>query len=211
VADLILYGDQTWESPWAFHAMVALEELRVPYKLEPIRRPIAKDVGDKLRERALLGKVPCLIDGTFWLTESSAISEYLAEKFPPPAHPRLLPADPQQRARARQVMSWLRTSLMGLREDRPTSSVFMRPVTNPLSEKATQNVAELLGVTERLLVGDRKTLFDEWSIADADLALMLMRLVANNDPVPQRVSDYVLAQWERHSIRRYLAHIPTSA
>jgi len=211
VADLTLYADQTWESPWAFHAMVALEELRVPYKLDPIRRPIAKPVGDQLREHALLGKVPCLADGDFWLTESSAISEYLAETFPPPAYPRLLPADPKQRARARQVMSWLRTSLMGLREDRPTSSVFMRPVTTPLGDKAKSNVEELLGVTSKLLVDGRQTLFDEWSIADADLALMLMRLVANNDPVPERIVEYTVAQWGRHSIRRYLANIPTTS
>jgi glutathione S-transferase len=211
VAELTLYADQTWESPWAFHAMVALEELRVPYKLDPIRRPIAKDIGDQLRDRALLGKVPCLVDGDFWLTESSAISEYLAEKFAPPAHPRLLPSDPQQRARARQVMSWLRTSLMPLREDRPTSSVFMKPVTTPLSERAKQSSAELLGVTEKLLVDDRSTLFDEWSIADADLALMLMRLVGNGDPVPARVAAYTRAQWERPSIRSYLAHIPAQS
>ena len=211
MADLTLYADQTWESPWAFHAMVALEELRVPYKLEPIRRPIAKDVADMLRTHALLPKVPCLADGDFWLSESSAISEYLAETFPAPAYPRLLPADPQQRARARQVMSWLRTSLMGLREDRPTSSVFMRPVTSPLSDKAKANVEELLGVTSQLLVAGRETLFDEWSIADADLTLMLMRLVANSDAVPERIVDYTAAQWARHSIRRYLAHIPTTS
>jgi glutathione S-transferase len=208
--NLTLYADQTWESPWAFHAMVALEELRVPYELEPIQRPIAKDIRERLRDRALLGKVPCLVDGEFWLTESSSISEYLAERFAPPAHPRLLPADVQQRARARQVMSWLRTSLMGLRSDRPTSSVFMRPVTSPLSDKAKADIDELLGVTTRLLAGhERTTLFDEWSIADADLALMLMRLVANNDPVPDRIADYATAQWQRPSIRRYLAHIPT--
>jgi len=209
VADLTLYADQTWESPWAFHAMVALEELRVPYKLEPIRRPIAPEVADQLRERGLLPKVPCLADGDFWLTESSAISEYLAEKFPPPAHPRLLPANAHQRARARQVMWWLRTSLRGLREDRPTSSVFMRPVMTPLSDKAKQNSAELLGVTTKLLSGTRDTLFDDWCVADADLALMLMRLVANGDPVPERIIDYTLAQWQRPSIRRYLANIPT--
>jgi glutathione S-transferase len=208
--ELTLYADQTWESPWAFHAMVALEELGIPYHLDPIRRPIAKDIGDKLRERALLGKVPCLVHGDFWLTESSAISEYLAETFPPPAHPRLLPADRQQRARARQVMSWLRTSLMGLREVRPTSSVFMRPVTGPLSERAQRDRDELLGVTEKLLVGARKMLFDDWCMADADLALMLMRLVANGDPVPERVAEYAQAQWDRPSIRKYLAHIPTA-
>jgi glutathione S-transferase len=209
VTNLTLYADQSWESPWAFHAMVALEELRVSYSLDPIRRPIAKDVADRLRDHALLPKVPCLVDGDFWLTESSAISEYLAEAYPPPSHPRLLPADRQQRARARQVMSWLRTSLMGLREDRPTSSVFLRPVTGPLSDNAKKNVEELLGVTTKLLPSDRNTLFDDWSIADADLALMLMRLVANGDAVPEQISEYALTQWQRPSIRNYLAHIPT--
>ncbi|HEY5921343.1 MAG TPA: glutathione transferase [Kofleriaceae bacterium] len=210
MADLTLYADQTWESPWAFHAMVALEELRVPYKLEPIRRPIAPEVGHKLRDNALLAKVPCLVDGELWLTESSAISEYLADTFAPPAYPRLLPGDTKQRARARQVMSWLRTALMGLREDRPTSSVFMNPVTNPLGDRAKRDVDELLHVTTKLLTGARDTLFDDWCMADADLALMLMRLVANDDAVPERVADYALAQWGRHSIRRYLAHIPTT-
>lgn len=208
MSELTLYADQTWESPWAFHAMVALEELGVPYSLDPIRRPIAKDVGDRLREHALLGKVPCLVHGDFWLTESSAISEYLAEMFPPPAYPRLLPAEPRERARARQVMSWLRTSLMGLREDRPTSSVFMQPVTTLLSEKATRDANDLIAVTEKLLLGDRTTLFEQWSIADADLALMLMRLVANHDPVPDRVAAYVHAQWARPAVRSYLGHIP---
>ena len=210
MAELTLYADQTWESPWAFHAMVALEELRVPYKLDPIRRPIAKDIGDRLRDHALLGKVPCLVHGDFWLTESSAISEYLAETFAPPQYPRLMPADPRQRARARQVMSWLRTALMGLREARPTSSVFMQPVTTPLSEKAKRDSEELLAVSQKLLASTRTTLFDDWCIADADLALMLMRLVANDDPVPPRIREYVLAQWDRQAIRRYLAHIPTT-
>jgi glutathione S-transferase len=209
VTNLTLYADQTWESPWAFHAMVALEELRLPYKLEPIRRPIAKEIGDQLRDRALLAKVPCLIDGDFWLTESSAISEYLAERFAPPTYPRLLPSEAQQRARARQVMSWLRTSMMGLREDRPTSSVFIRPVTGPLSERAKRDSEELLRVTTQLLATERNSLFDEWGIADADLALMLMRLVGSGDPVPDRIVEYALAQWQRPAIRRYLAHIPT--
>jgi glutathione S-transferase len=209
VTNLTLYADQTWESPWAFHAMVALEELRVPYKLDPVVRPIAKDIGDRFRDRALLGKVPCLVDGDFWLTESSAISEYLAERFAPPAYPRLLPADLQQRARARQVMSWLRTSLTGLRTDRPTSSVFIRPVTAPLGDKANRDSEELLGVTAKLLAHARSSLFDDWCIADADLALMLMRLIGSGDPVPQRVIDYALAQWQRPSVRSYLAHIPT--
>ncbi len=210
-SELVLYADSTWQSPWVFHVMVALEELRASYRLEALAMPIPTDRRAELQRHAVLGKVPCLRDGDVWLTESSAISEYLAERFAPPAHPRILPASLVERARARQVMSWLRTSLMGLREDRPTSSVFQRPVTRPLSDKAKADAAEVVRVTEHLLAPGATTLFAEWCVADADLALMLMRLVANNDPVPQRVVDYALAQWGRPSIRKFLAYIPTTS
>ncbi len=202
---LVLYGDASWQSPWVFHVMVALEELGERYRLEPLALPIVPEMRGELQRHAVLGKVPCLADGELWLTESSAISEYLAERSPG----KILPADVAERARARQVMSWLRTSLFALREDRPTTSVFRRPVHEPLSDKARADAAELVRVTEQLLAPGRTTLFAQWSIADADLALALMRLVANNDPVPQRIVDYAHAQWGRASVRKFLAHIPT--
>lgn len=209
--ELTLYGDTGFESPWVFHVMVALEELGVRYKLELRKLPLSTDEKFRLQEHAILGKVPCLAHGAFWLTESAAISEYLAETFAPPAHPRILPADPKQRARARQVMSWLRTSLFGLREDRPTSSVFQRPVNKPLSEKGRADAHELVRIATALIPEGKTTLFDEWSIADADLALALMRLIANSDnSIPQRLLDYGLAQWGRQSVRKYLAYIPTT-
>jgi glutathione S-transferase len=80
----------------------------------------------------------------------------------------------------------------------------------PHPSRGPRDVFELLGVTVKLLAHSRDSLFDEWCVADADLALMLMRLVANEDPVPERVSEYALAQWQRQSIRRYLAHIRTT-
>jgi glutathione S-transferase len=209
--ELTLYGDSGFESPWVFHAMVALEELGVRYKLETRKLPLSTDEKFRLQEKAVLGKVPCLAHGAFWLTESAAISEYLSETFAPPAHPRIMPADPQQRARARQVMSWLRTSLFGLREDRPTSSVFQRPINKPLGEKGRADATELVRVAEQLIAPGKTTLFDEWCMADADLALALMRLIANSDTsMTQRLIDYGLAQWGRKSVRRYLAYIPTT-
>ena len=196
-------------SPWAFHAMVALEEKQLPYKLEVVPLPIPADTKAKLQAKSVLGKVPILVHGELWITESLAISEYLAERFPAPANPRLFPEDLGDRARARQVMSMLRTSLFALREDRPTSSVFGRPVQKPLSDKAKTDAAELVRVASAMIAPSRLSLFDEWCIADADLALMLMRLVANQDPVPQLLVDYVMAQWDRKSVREFIAHIPT--
>ena len=211
MSELKLYGDATWQSPWVFHAMVALDELGLKYTVQPLRFPIADDVKAELRRHAVLGKTPCLAHGSFWITESSAISEYLAETFAPPQHPRLLPSSIEQRARARQVMSWLRTSLFALREDRPTSSVFSRPVATPMSDKAKADADELIRCAEQLIPTGQTHMFAEWSIADVDLALMLMRLIANSDPVPQRLVDYSLAQWGRQSVRKYLGYLPTSA
>ena len=207
MADLTLYGDSTWVSPWVFHALVALEELGQRYKLEPLPLPLPAKAREQLAAKAILGKVPCLVHGDVWLTESSAITEYLAEVFPTPA---LLPTEQVARARARQVMSWLRTALQPLRDERPTSSVFQRPVTTPLSDKGREAADELVRVTETLLAPEAQHLFGAWSIADADVSLALMRLAANGDPLPARVSDYALAQWNRPSIRKYLSYVPTN-
>ena len=209
--DLTLYADAAWQSPWVFHVMVALEELGLKYKVEAKKLPLSVDERHRIQERAYLGKVPCLAHGDFWLTESAAISEYLADTFAPPQYPRIMPVDPKQRARARQVMSWLRTALHALRDDRPTTSVFQRPVTKPMSEKGRQDAAELVRVAEQLIEPGKTTLFDHWCIADADLALALMRLIANSDTsMNQRLIEYGLAQWGRTSVRRYLAYIPTT-
>jgi len=210
MSELTLYGDANWESPWSFHVMVALDELGLPYKLVPLKLPIEPAVKSELRSHAVLGLTPCLAHGDFWITESSAITEYLAEAYPPPAHASLYPTDRAERARARQLMSWLRTSLRHLREDRPTSSVFKRPVTQPLTEKGRRDADELIRVALAVIPEGKTQLYAQWSIADADFALMLMRLVANSDQVPQKVIDYAIAQWARHSVRKYLGYVPTS-
>lgn len=207
VSELTLYGESSWVSPWVFHALVALEELAKPYRLELFPLPIPGPLGANLAKKSVLPKVPCLVHGDLWLTESSAISEYLAEAFPTA---RLYPVDTMPRARARQLMSWLRTALHALREERPTSSVFQRPLRKSLSEKARADAAELVRVAEQMLPIGATHLFGAWSIADADLAMALMRLIANEDPIPQRLHEYALAQWARPSVRKYLSYVPTN-
>jgi glutathione S-transferase len=210
MAELTLFAESEWVSPWVFHAMVALEEKRLPYRLEVLPLPIPPDKKKKLADKAILGKVPVLVHDDVWITESLAISEYLAERFPAPQHPRIFPADLVERARARQVMSWLRTSLMALREERPTSTVFGRPTKNPLSVKAKADADELVRIAGHFITPGKTTMFDNWCVADADLTLMLMRLVHSEDPVPTHIVEYVLAQWQRPSVRKFLGHIVTT-
>lgn len=206
---LKLLAESSWMSPWVFHAMVAIEEKRVPYKLEILSLPLSGSTRTELQQRALLARVPILIHGDTWISESLAISEYLSEVFPAPAHPPLFPANLADRARARQVLSFLRTSLFALRDARPTSSVFGRPNPRPMSDKAQEEAAELERVALAMIPDDRASMFGSWCIADADLALALMRLIANQDPLERRLIDYALAQFDRNSVRRFVAHLPT--
>lgn len=211
--DLTLYAESSWMSPWVFHVMVALEEKQLPYRTEVVPLPLPASTRATLQARALIAKLPVLVHGELWFSESLAISEYLAETFPAPGYPRLFPASFPERARARQLMMFLRTSGFALREARPTSSVFGRPLTTPLPERAREEAAELERIALALLPEGPKgnaALFGDWCIADCDLALALMRLVANQDPLDRRVVDYALAQFDRKSVRKFIAHLPTT-
>jgi glutathione S-transferase len=197
-------------SPWVFHAMVALEEKQLPYRLEIVSLPLSATTRAALEQRSVIAKLPLLVHADLHISESLAISEYLAERFPAPGYPRLFPADLGERARARQIMMYLRTSLHALRDARPTSSVFGRPITRPMPDKAKDEAAELERVALAMVTEDRPSMFADWCIADCDLSLALMRLIANQDTLDRRLINYAQAQFDRRSVRRFIAHLPTT-
>lgn len=215
--DLTLYTESTWTSPWVFHAMVALEEKELAYKLQVVSLPMPISMKAGLQAKAVIGTVPILVHGDTWITESLAISEYLAESFPAPAHPRLFPASLSERARARQIMMFLRTRLFALREALPSSIVFGRPHSKPMTDAARAEAAELERIALAIIPDGATSMFAEWCIADCDLAFALMRLIAGQDlgldpglaPIDRRLVTYALAQFDRKSVRRFSANLPT--
>ena len=154
---------------------------------------------------ALARRVPVLeIDG-FELSESSAIDEYLGDRFAPPEWERIYPHDLQKRARARQIQAWLRSDLVPIRTERSTDVVFAGVKKPALSEEGLSSARKLIETASSLLAQGNPNLFGEWCIADTDLALMLNRLILNGDDVPQLLVDYATFQWQRASVQRYLA------
>ena len=109
-----LYSDSHWLSPYGFSCFVALREKEIPFDYVAVSLPDKEQQRPEFRDRGITGRVPALEHDDFWLAESSAIIEYLEDTFAPPKHPRVLPTDPRQRARARQVMAWVRSDLMAL-------------------------------------------------------------------------------------------------
>lgn len=80
-------------------------------------------------------RVPLLQIDDFELSESSAIAEYLEDRFAPPTWERIYPLDLENRARARQIQAWLRSDLMPIREERPTDVVFAGAKKAPLTAR----------------------------------------------------------------------------
>lgn len=204
--EIELWGEDEWQSPYVFSAFVALREKGLEFQL----RTLSLEKGDhrtgEYPSRSITGRVPALRHGDFWLSESSAIAEYLEDAFPPPRHPRLYPEGLRQRARARQVQAWLRSDLLPLRMERPSSSVFLGEKVKPLGEEARKVVDRFLRACGELLPRGAVHLFGSFTIADADLALMLQRLLASGDPVPEPLAAYARGIWARKPIQEWVKH-----
>lgn len=199
---LKLYGDADYESPYVFSVYVTLLEKGLDFEYCPV------DLGQKQQSTREFGrisltrKVPALEHGDFQLSESLAIVEYLEEAFPDA--PRVLPVELRERARARQVMAWLRSDLGDLRAERPSETIFRPKPASPLSPPAQRAAGKLIDVATQLL-GGRGQLFQSHSAADADLAFMLQRLVANGDDVPETLSSFARAEWLRPSVKGFVS------
>ncbi len=202
----LLYADTELCSPYAMSAFVALVEKKLPFDLRTIDLDAGAHRQDAYRGRALTARVPCLVHDGFWLTESSAIAEYVDESFPPPGHVALYPKTARDRATARQIQAWLRSDLMPIREERSTHTIFFKPTSKPLSDQARESAQRLFHVAGGLLAPGAKNLFGGWSIADTDLAIMVQRLVANADPVPDNLARYARHQWQRPSVQQWVTH-----
>ncbi len=204
MAELLLFVDAFWISPYAMSAWVALTEKRVRFEVREVALHRKEQQAPGFPSPT--GRIPALRHGELWLAESSAIAEYVDELFPAPAHPRLLPADRRERAVCRELMAWLRSDLGPLREERPTTTLWYERASKPLSESARAAAARLVRAVEPLVLEGRANLFDEWCLADTDLALMLQRLQVNGDPLPPKLAAYARSQWLRPSVAAWTAH-----
>ena len=201
---LTLYGNHNFSSPYVFSSFVALTEKGLPFQLELFDLDAGEHRRGDYPQRSWTGRVPALRHGNVWIAESSAIDEYLEDVFPPPRWPRLYPEDPVARAKVRMVQAFVRSDLTALRAERPTSTFFQDEPPRPLSPDGKAAAERLCEVAGRFLPDGASHLAGAFTLADADLALMLQRLVANRDPCPPRLAQYAQEIFRRPSVRAWL-------
>jgi glutathione S-transferase len=206
MADFKLYTETLYISPYVYSSLVALRAKGAAFDAVEVSLVDDAHRSEEYARASVTGRVPSLDHRGFRLAESSAIAEYLEEVLPPPGHARLFPQGLQDRARARQLMAWMRSDLAALRDERSTVTMFYRFKLGPLSTGARMDVDRLLSVADRLVPPGGGPLFGEWSLVDAELAFMLHRLLLNGDPVPERLAAYARAQWTREAVREFVEH-----
>jgi glutathione S-transferase len=207
---MILYGNRSWTSPYVLTAFVALREKGLDFEVRDVALEAGAHRELEYTKTSLTSRVPALVDGDFTLSESSAIIEYLEDAYPAPKHRRVLPDEVRARARARQVMAWIRSDLMPIREERSSEYVFyphdaLAPFA-PLSADGRKAAVKLIGVAEVLVPADGGPLFGSWCIADVDLAMMLQRLAKTGHEMPRRIREYADARWQHPAVQEFVRH-----
>ena len=202
--NITLYVDSQFISPYAMSVFVTLKEKNIPFQIRKINLKAKENSHTDYANISLTQRVPTLTHGDFHLSESSAISEYLDEIYPAPIHSTVYPEDVYLKARARQIQAWIRSDFFPIREERSTEVVFGKPTNKSLSEAAKLDAARLFAAADSLIKNSAEYLFNDWCIADTDLALMLNRLVFNGDDVPNKLMDYACRQWQRPSVQLWV-------
>ena len=205
MSDLTLYVDSLHTSPYAMSVFITLRQKGLPFALRTVDLEAGENLAAEYCGLSLTRKVPLLVHDRFHLNESSAITEYLEDTFEPPVHAAVYPVDLKQKARARQVQAWLRSDLTPIRVERSTEVIFLGKRFGPLSQAAAAAKDKLVAAADRLIEDSHATLFPTWTIADADLAVMLNRLAMHGDPMPEKLKAYAARQWEHPAIQEWAA------
>lgn len=121
---ITLYSDADFFSPYVMSVFVSLTEKALPFTLSPIDLSAGENMKAEFSQISVTRRVPTLVINDFQLSESSAISEYLEDRFSSPEYARIYPQDRQERAKAREIQAWLRSDFMPIRTERPTEVVF---------------------------------------------------------------------------------------
>ena len=188
----------------AFRALWVAEELGLAYEHVPIE---IGEAGARKPEFLALnpnGRLPLIVDGDFVLTESLAITLYLAKKY---AHGVLYPVRPPDEARVWQWSFWAIAEV-----DRGVNIWSLHAVRLPPDERDAALRAEALGVLaapfkvlDAALSENPYLLGPDFTIADLNVAAVISRGIDMDLSTWPNLKNWLLRCLERPAARRALA------
>lgn len=194
---LTLYIGNKNYSSWSMRPWVLMTEAGIAFEEVVVRFDsfdADSNFKQKITELNPFGKVPVLVDEDgFAITDSLAIAETLAERFP---DKQLWPQNAQARARARSICAEMHSGFTALRNACPMNIEASLPDIGQIiwrEQPAVHADAERLCAiwSELLHQYGGPMLFGRFGIADAFFAPACMRFITYALPVPDAVSAYI--------------------
>lgn len=161
-------------------------------------------VGETDLAASPLGKVPYLKTDEGALCESTVMLEYIEAKYPQPA---LLPADPFEAAKVRELLRYLELHLELVARNLYPEAFFGGKVSDSAKEKTAQQLEKNIAAFAKLarfspyVAGDRFTLADCAAIVHLPLVSGATKIIYGRDFLADLpVRDYLKAVGERPSV-----------
>lgn len=153
-----------------------------------------------------LGKVPYLKTDQGALSESTVLLEYIEDAYP---HPALLPADPFEAAKVRELVRYLELHLELVARNLYPEAFFGGKVSDSAKEKIAPQLEKNIAAFARLasfspfLAGDSFTLADCAGVVHLPLVASATKIVYGRDFMAELpVRDYLKRMGERPAVQK---------
>lgn len=193
-------GDRTYSS-WSLRGWLMFAGFGIDVTVHSARMysPAFRDMLDRFGGGPT---VPAMRTGDIIVADTLAMAETLAE-----AHPRLWPADPVARGRARSMVAEMHAGFGALREACPMNLRWVyRDFAPSDAVRADLNRIAHLWAAARADFGDGGPwLFGDYSLADVFYAPVATRIVTYDLPVSEEARAYAMAHLHDRCFRRWRA------
>lgn len=136
--------------------------------------------------------LPVLVDRDLVLFDTMSILEYMDERYP---HPPLMPVDPAERAKIRQM-------IMRIDRDWTSKVIALQSATGRAATTLTKELKDSILVLAPVFDQYKYFMGDEYSLVDCALAPILWQLQLHNMALPesaQPILDYAERLFERET------------
>lgn len=197
----LIIGDKN-RSSWSFRPWLLLKEAGIPFEETQLR--LGKE-GDrsKIDKLSPSGKVPVLIDGETKIWESTAICEYVAEKYP---ETNLCPKDPRAKALARSVSHEMHAGFLTLRKNMPFSCTSRFPGW-AVPDDVRPEIDRIVRIWEECRAkygAGGPFLFGDFSVADAMYAPVAIRFLVYDIKLPVAAKTYQETLLARPAVNEWM-------
>lgn len=183
----------------------ALEELGIPYSHVPIDYEKGQNRDPVFLSISKAGKIPALVDDSLTMTESLAITLYIAKTY---GSGQIWPNEEAAQWQCFQWAFWGATEVEPMASDL-LDEVLFRPKDahsrNEIIEKAQSKVNKSLATLDAALQGRSYLVGESFTVADICVASIVKWLNGVRHPLPSNVGRWLTAVLARPANQRVLS------